>query len=694
MRPAPKNGFTLAIAALALAIPAMAQSTPAFAPPTTWAAAGTSAIAAGDMNGDGRLDVITAHGAGGSHGVSVLLSNGDGTFQPAANFITNTDPTGIVAGDFNGDGKLDIAVANKANNTLNVLLGNGDGTLQQATIIPLSTAPYTLMTSDINSDGKADLVVVQVSINPATGAATILGNILLSNGDGSFNQATFPMNGGMLVLGDFNGDGKTDFFTYATNPVQAVPTIRFGNGDGTFTNSPLPFATNGLNFLGTNMVTGDFNGDGFLDIYTEYVVSSATRSPAGFSETMALGHGDGTFTVVNLPGNTGLDGQNMIVGDFNRDGKLDVAGIFPGPLHFSAVYPPPYQVKVLYGNGDGTLAAPVSFPAGSSASVFTGNPLVSADFDGNGTPDFALATTSGVNLVRNANGNPPLLSKLTLNTNWVVGGATNATATLTLGDPAPATGVQVTLNSSNPAAASFPGGAILTIPAGATSATFTVSTSVVAAAGLVTVTASANGVNQLASFNVVPAYVLSSVATDSPSAFGWFGGGNGSSGTINLSTVAIDGVVVTLTSSNPGLVAVTPSVTIPAGTTSASFAALISNRVLANTPVTITATLDGVSKTYIFTVLTASDTITITKAQYLVKNNTWTIEGTASNPAALIRVLTTAGGGTASPFGGQVTIRPSPNGSFKGQGVTPPPFTAVVLQSTLGGYTTGPVSQK
>lgn len=693
MRLLPQNGFNLAIAALALAIPAMAQSIPAFAPPTTWAAAGASAIASGDMNGDGRIDVITAHGGGGSHGVSVLLSNGDGTFQPAANFITNTDPTGIVTGDFNGDGKLDVAVANKANNTLNILLGNGDGTLQQATLIPLSTAPYTMMTSDFNGDGKADLAVVQVFINPATGAATILGNILLSNGDGSFNQATFPMNGGMLVLGDFNGDGKTDYFTYATNPVQALPIIRFGNGDGTFTDSALPFATNGLNFLGTNMVTGDFNGDGFLDIYTEYVVSSSTRSPAGFSETMALGHGDGTFTVLNLPGNTGLDGQNMIVGDFNRDGKLDVAGIFPGPLHFSALFPPPYQVKVLYGKGDGTLAAPVSFAAGSSASVFTGNPLVSADFDGNGAPDFALPTTFGVSLVRNANGNPPLLSKLSLNTNWVVGGATSATGTLTIGDPAPASGVQVTLTSSNPAAASFPAGATLTIPAGATSATFTVSTSVVAAAGLVTITASANGVNQLASFNVVPAYVLSSVATDNPSAFGWFGGGNGSSGTINLSTVAIDGVVVTLTSSNPGLVAVTPSVTIPAGTTSASFTALISNRVLANTPVTITATLDGVSKTFVFTVLTAIDTIRITKAEYVVKNNSWTIEGTASNPAAAIRVLTTAGGGTGA-FGGLVLIVPSANGSFKGQSSTPPPFTAVVLQSTLGGYATGPVSQK
>lgn len=695
MRQHSREGFTLAIATLAMAFSAAAQSTPAFAPPLTWAAPGASAVASGDMNGDGRIDIITANSTTpGSHGVSILLSNGDGTFQPASNFVTNTDPTDLVIADFNGDGKLDVATANRSAGTLSILLGNGDGTLQQATLIPLSSQPASLRIADFNGDGKADLAVVQVSVNPATGASTFLGNILLSNGDGTFSQATFPMYSPALALGDFNGDGKTDMFVYLTPQtlLAGTPGIRFGVGDGTFIDSTLPFAPNAASFNATAFVTGDFNGDGKLDIYGEISFGIIARGGGGLSAMMALGNGDGTFTVTVLPSNTGTDGQNLIVGDFNRDGMLDIAGLFPGPLRFNPVPPAPYQVRILYGNGNGTFAPRVGFPAGSSMSVFTGTPLVAVDFDGNGALDFALPIPTGVNVVRNANGNPPLISGLNINATWMVGGNTVA-GTVTLGDPAPAGGYQVAIVSSDPAA-SFPGGAILTIPAGATSASFTISTGVVAAGTLVNITASALGSSQVTSFNVVPQYVLTSMTTVNSSAPGIVGGTSGTSGTITLSSPAVDGgVVITLTCSNPAILTVTPSVTVLPGTMTVSFTALTFTSVPVNTPVTITATLNGVTKTVVYTVIAITDFLKITKAEYVVKTATWNIEGTASNVGAIISVLTAAGLGTG-PRGGIITIKPSSNGSFKGQGTAPPPFTSVLLRSSGGGTATSAVSQK
>jgi hypothetical protein len=664
---------------------ALGQSAPGFVPPVSYPAPGASAAASGDFDGDGRLDVVTANGTGGSHGVSILLTNSDGSLQAARNFVTNTDPTAVVAGDFNGDGHTDVAVADKATSTLSILLGNGDGTLQAATTIGVAGSPTSIFVSDLNADGRSDLVLVLQN------GLTYLDDTILSNGDGTFSQSTFAGPYGVVVA-DFNNDGKPDLCVYGLG-VGPDAAIKFGNGDGTFTDSPAPF-TLSVPFEANLAVAGDFNGDGKMDIYGEFVSGASTRAGFVFSPYIALGNGDGTFSVSSSGvSSLGVGGENLLVSDFNRDGKLDVAGVFPGPAAARLTHPTTNTVRVIYGRGDGSFIyatgnARFEFPAGPSTSMFTGSTLVSSDFDGNGAPDFAWASGSGINVIRNANGNPPLLAGLSVNSTFVVGGETTVSATVRVGDPAPAGGAIITLASSDPAAAFFPAGSTVTIPSGATSATFDIATGAVAAPHLVTITASWNGVNQSAGFNIIPPFSVSSVTFANPSLFGMFGGLNSTSATVTLSGPAANGTVVNLTSSNPALVAVPASVVIAPGAISATFTARVQTNVPVNTPVTISGSFQGVGTTGILTVLAASDVIRITKADYVVSKRQWTIEATDSDPTnSRIEVLTPAGVdlGALLPQGG---------GKFKGQGVFVGPFTSVVLQSFKGGTVTGAVTQK
>ena len=682
----PRRIFQVTVAALALTVSAIGQSIPSFAPPVSFPARGASAVASGDFNGDGKVDVVTANGiATGSHGVSILLSNGDGSFRAPRNFATGSSPTMIAVGDFNADGKLDVAVADGIANSLSILLGNGDGTLRPATTIGLPGTPLAIFAADFNADGKKDLAV---ALN--TGAGTFADAILLSNGDGTFRQSIFSSGFG-LAVGDVNGDGKQDLIVFGLNtPIGAI--VKFGNGDGTFTDSVVPFSTS--QFTAQNLVVGDFNGDGKMDFYAEIVArgSRGAFEKGGFT---ALGNGDGSFTFVSS-GGFAIGGQNLLVGDFNRDGKLDVAGVFPGPFAASLGVNPPPTIQIRYGAGDGTLASPLTFAAGPLTAFFTSiNALVSGDFDGNGAPDFAWVTGSGINVVRNANGNPPLLSNLSLGSSFVVGGVATVSGTLTIGDPAPAGGAVIALASSNPAAAFFPGGGTATIPAGATSTNFSISTGVVATPQLVTITGSWNGVNQVASFHVDPAFSVSAVTFKPASAFGLFGGLNGVFGTVNLSGPASDGgATISLASSNPALITVPASVTIPAGVsstpTSSILAQLLTN-VAANTPVTISATYQGGTKSFVVTVLKASDKVVLTKAEWVVATGQWKIEATGTNATATIYVLNPAG-----QFVGALVNQGG--GTYKGQGFTggiiPPPFTTAVLQSTKGGFTSGPVTQR
>jgi hypothetical protein len=210
---------------------------------------------AADFNEDGKLDLAATND--GNDTVSILLGNGDGTFQGHVDYATGSTPFPIAAGDLNGDGKLDLVVGNAGANTFSVLLGNGDGTFQTHVDYPTIPDPQSVVLADFNGDGKLDLAVF------SEGDGT---SILLGNGDGTFRHLadyTTGCGGGndcTAAVGDLNGDGKLDL---AVRLAPAAVSVFLGNGDGTF-QTPLRFATCATN---PNQVTiGDFNGDGRLDL--------------------------------------------------------------------------------------------------------------------------------------------------------------------------------------------------------------------------------------------------------------------------------------------------------------------------------------------------------------------------------------------------------------------------------------------
>jgi VCBS repeat protein len=335
------------------------------------------AVAAGDLRGNGILDLVTNNSN--THTVSILLGNGDGTFQAPVEYPLNINSSQLLAlGDVNGDGHLDVVVAGP---TTSVLLGNGDGTFGPAITTNFGGAlgqPADFKLADVNGDGNLDLVVVNSLFSE-----TVL-SVALGNGDGtfrnpySFDAGVFPPNS--IAVGDFNGDGIPDA-AIASRQTFCDPetgfcdttgavTVFLGTGGGLF---GAPTDINPVPGAGS-IAIGDFNGDGVPDLLT---VDSTVDNHDGIS--VMFGKGDGTFREpVTSPRPQGALGS-AVVADFNGDGILDVA----------AVSSPTNTVQVFLGNGDGTFPAPLSFPVDTGP---TG--LAVGDFNGDGFPDLATANYS------------------------------------------------------------------------------------------------------------------------------------------------------------------------------------------------------------------------------------------------------------------------------------------------------------
>src|ERR1022692_324907 len=355
-------------------------------------------IAVGDVNRDGKLDLLVANYCeSGSNGctnyagvVGVLLGNGDGTFQALKTYGSGGyEAQSIAVADVNGDGKPDLLVANDCDTSgdgcvnsgvVGVLLGNGDGTFQPP-VSYNSNGPFafSITVGDVNGDGKPDLLVSSRGVN-----------VLLGNGDGTFQAPRTYSSGGYnvvsIAVGDVNGDGKPDVLTANDCPGPGCGNngeveVLLGKGDGTFRAAPIYSGGYGE----YSAAVADVNGDGKPDLLVlNYCVDSAC---ANSSFGVLLGNGDGTLQAVQTHNIGGYYAGSITVADVNGDGKPDllVAGETSSGGSGS--------VGVLLGNGDGTFQTIQTYASGTPHA----GSITVADVNGDGKPDLLVAgdTSSG-----------------------------------------------------------------------------------------------------------------------------------------------------------------------------------------------------------------------------------------------------------------------------------------------------------
>ncbi len=361
-----------------------------FAAPPITLSPGANGIVAADFNRDGNKDVAVVNTpqckspCRGS--VSVFPGSGKNYFNPAAKYTIGMHGSAIAAGDVNGDGILDLVVANSlAGDTADtsVLLGNKDGTFQAAHNYTLGSLSSEVFLVDLNNDGKLDLVEH--------------GGVAVGKGDGSF--ATFvPLPSGLssdpslhLAVGDLNGDGKQDLIGATSSDDGCTGNIQvlLGNGKGGFTLGQNVFLDTPENI--NSVALGRLRPGGALDVVYSSVGICGIQSD---SETISLaagflGNGNGTFNAagfnVTFGGDVGpptLRGP-VVIADLNGDGKMDV-GVGAGD----------YFV-VSNGKGDGT------FPVAATFRLAGSNGIAIADFDSDGRPDVAITSPLGVSRLYN-----------------------------------------------------------------------------------------------------------------------------------------------------------------------------------------------------------------------------------------------------------------------------------------------------
>jgi len=326
-------------------------------------------MAAGDFNADGHLDLAVSPNND-SSAVMVLPGRG-GTegFGPPTRFPAGGQTLRMAAGDFNGDGKLDLAVSLNPSSQpgkLAILLNDGTGKFGAPNLITLAGDPTQPVLSDVNNDGKLDIVTAL-----STGTTDGKVSILLGNGTGGFSQAanspfaTFSFNPSVLVIGDFNEDGKRDL---ALPGSLGGVDVLLGDGAGGFAagvNTP----TSGSSLT---LTAGDFNDDGHLDLLN--------------GNRMILGSGTANFAapiVVDLPEDTNA----ALAADVNHDNHLDLVAAGPSGL------------TIMLGNGAGNMVRAKSYTSGFTIFGAASSFAVPGDFNEDGKLDLAAVQISGIGIL-------------------------------------------------------------------------------------------------------------------------------------------------------------------------------------------------------------------------------------------------------------------------------------------------------
>jgi hypothetical protein len=340
---------------------------------------GPLGIAVGDFNHDGKPDLavantgIVAGSNNGPHGntLAILVGNGKGGFRPASFIPVEKTPLIVVAGDFNNDTKLDLAVSNNGKGDVSELLGNGDGTFQSPRLFHVKGAA-SLSVADFNGDGNQDLAVTNLTATIGAGSNIA---VLLGDGKGNFQPPVTAPSGRTALdvfAGDFNHDGKTDYIT-ADSDSNSVSVV-LGKGNGTFFD--IGPGVNSKAQFSQQMVTADFNHDGLPDLA---IANTGVIRAFGHTVSVLLGKKGGGF----MPGKLFAVGQQpsgLAVTDFNHDGHLDLLVANFGD------FPTNGNVSLLLGNGDGSFQSARNFAAGDFPDA-----IAVADFNGDGNPDAVVA---------------------------------------------------------------------------------------------------------------------------------------------------------------------------------------------------------------------------------------------------------------------------------------------------------------
>jgi FG-GAP-like repeat/FG-GAP repeat len=355
----------------------------------------TYSVASGDFNGDGIADVVVGEVRNnGSTGVVVYLGKGDGTFSTGVSYGDQPNMSYVAVADFNGDGKLDIAAIDRGNSLVQIFLGNGDGTFNIGASYPTSPAgnasSQNLVVGDFNKDGKMDIAVANSNTQDV--------GVLLGHGDGTFADAvSYPTTGYSaydIKAADLNGDGDLDLavVAYTTGGVPAIGIVLAdSNAPGTFGTANF-VAVNGRP---NNIALGDLNKDGKIDM--------AVTEHAGtvFNGQIEIFLNDGTGTFAAAPtaypasaiGGAGGDSWPLDIQmfDMNGDGNLDL-------VYLNDDYG---TLAVALGNGDGTIAAPTEFP---STEYVAGLALADVNGDGAMDVLTGEDEAGGFSVFLNANG--------------------------------------------------------------------------------------------------------------------------------------------------------------------------------------------------------------------------------------------------------------------------------------------------
>ncbi len=503
-------------------------------------------IAAGDFTGDGRLDLVVTYNSP-TTSLSLLRGSGDGTFGAPTNFPNTSgfDSPAIKATDLNNDGNLDVVIAHEiacftapcvVGLSISVMLGNGDGTFQPTREIEVGRGMTEIAVGDYNRDGNKDLAIAGDNARVYR---------LFGNGDGTFvQQPTLTLiNDGTPNIGvdgtdidaaDLNGDTIQDLVVaIALNGSRTA--ILIGNGDGTF-GEPLIITEPNIN-IPHQQAIADFNGDGFLDL-----ALSLADGNTGLFEVLN-GNGDGTFQPRRLyvpPPPISVGGYTIVAGDLNGDGKADItlgrSGAFPAflvLLNSTGTAPPTtpsapslvspaqnatpaqpvtldwtdvsgatsYRIQI---DDSSSFSTPLVLDRTQAASLLTAPTLATRQHwwrvRGINSAGTAGAWSSVRRFTPQGVATAPSLSSVSVSPASVTGGASSQ-GTLTLTSAAPAGGFAVSLASSGPAA-TVPTG--VSVAQGATSTTFAISTSGVTTSTPVTITASAGGLTRTATLTVTP----------------------------------------------------------------------------------------------------------------------------------------------------------------------------------------------